>query len=87
MPLTRGINVQLSTRRERMAYTEKNYRTKKELKEAVAKGDVPVQPGLLGYDANDGNVVIEGPQFPEPHKWYAGVTVVNGVIPKGSRVK
>lgn len=60
-----------------MAYTVVNYRTKKELKEAVSFDDVPVfQPGPFGPDVSPGDVVIEGPHYPEPHRWYARVTVV-----------
>lgn len=71
-----------------MAYTERNYQTKKELKEAVAKSDVPVfQPGPFGPNVKDGRCAIEGPHYPQPHKWYAAVEVLNGVIPKGSKVR
>lgn len=68
-----------------MAYTCKNYKTKKDLKTAVAAGDVQVfQPGPFGPAVRDGRAVIEGPHG--YHKWYAAVPVKNGVIPKGSRV-
>jgi len=29
-----------------------------------------------------GEACVEGPHCPEPHKWYATVTVVNGVVTK-----
>jgi hypothetical protein len=71
-----------------MAYTRKNFQTKKELLEAVALGNVSVfQPGPFGPDVKDGIAHIEGPQFPQPHKWYAAVEIKDGVIPKGSKVK
>jgi len=71
-----------------MAYAETNFRTKKDLKTAVEKGDVPVyQPGPSGSTVRDGMACIEGPHYPEPHKWYACVTIKDGVIPKGSKVK
>ena len=70
-------------------YTEKNFKTKKSLKEAVAVGEKirSYQPNadMLGkdpYDVKDGNHSVEGPHYPEPHKWYAGVTVKDGVIIK-----
>jgi hypothetical protein len=70
-----------------MAYTEFNFKTKKELKEAVAVRDVPVyQPGPLGPAVADGRTCIEGPHYPKPHRWYADVPVKNGVIPKGSKI-
>lgn len=71
-----------------MAYTRQNFKTLRELKAAVQKGDVPVfQPGPFGPDVEDGPAVIEGPHYPEAHVWYAGVQVKNGVIPKGSKVR
>lgn len=67
-----------------MAYTEKNFKTKKALKEAVAMGVVRCyQPGL-GPDLSNftGYITLEGPHYPEPHKWYAQATLVNGVVTK-----
>ena len=66
-----------------MAYVEPNYRTKKELKQAVAAGkNVRVfSPGPFGCNLN-GNEFIEGPHYPEPHKWYAQVQVVEGKVVK-----
>lgn len=69
-------------------YADTNYRTKKELVAAVAAGDVSVyQPGPFGPDVRDGDGVVEGPHYPQPHRWYARVTVKGGVIPKGSKVR
>lgn len=71
-----------------MAYAQQNFKTKKQLKEAVAQGDVPVyQPGPFGPSVKDGTACIEGPHYPKPHSWYASVEVKNGVIPKGSKVR
>lgn len=59
-----------------MAHAQRNYPTKKSLKEAVKNGeDVYVQPSMFGtYASYGGNqVVIEGPW--EYHKWYAAATV------------
>lgn len=62
-------------------YAVKNYRTKKELKEAVKSGPVPCyQPGPFGPDVRDGQHCCEGPHYPEPHRWYATVTVKDGKI-------
>ena len=70
-----------------MAYTDTNFRTKKALKEAVAERDVPVhQPGPFGPGVADGAAVIEGPHYPEAHRFYAQVTVESGVIRKGTKV-
>lgn len=67
-------------------YVSPNFKTKKALKEAVAKGkEVTIfQPGPFGGNEpkNKRNVVIEGPHYPEPHKWYATVTVESGKVTK-----
>ena len=67
-----------------MAYTVFNYRTKKALKEANAAGEevAVYQPGPFGPDVADGTTALEGPHYPEPHMWYAGAEVKDGVIVK-----
>jgi hypothetical protein len=70
-----------------VAYTVKNYKTKKALKDDVAAG-VQVrcyQPGL-GPDLSNytGKVTLEGPHSPEPHRWYASASLENGVVKKVS---
>ena len=66
-------------------YTDKNYKTKKALKEDVAAGKEVTfyQPGPFGgNEPTDGTITLEGPHFPEPHRWYARATVKNGIIVK-----
>lgn len=66
-------------------YTEKNFKTKKALKEAVSKGEkISVfQPGGLGSGPPaNGSVTLEGPHYPAPHTWYAQATLVDGYIAK-----
>ncbi len=70
-------------------YCYVNYKTKKQLKEAVAAGDEVriFQPGGIFYPpeaANDytGKACVEGPHYPQPHTWYAEVTVSNGRVVK-----
>ena len=71
-------------------YTCINFKTKKDLKLAVAaflqsKGD-PVtyyQPGPFGgAEPTSGTFCVEGPHYPEPHRWYAQVEAENGQIVK-----
>ena len=64
-------------------YVSPNFKTMKALKEAVAKGEkVSVwSPGAFPAKQN-GTEFIEGPHYPEPHKWYAKVEVVNGYVAK-----
>lgn len=63
-------------------YTEINYRTKKALKEAVSNGEsvLVYQPGPFGPAVKDGIGCVEGPHYPEPHKWYATVVIRDGII-------
>jgi len=64
-------------------YCVKNFKTKKALKEAVAAGEqlTIFAPGL-GSPVSDGQESLEGPWYPEPHKWYASVTMKDGIIVK-----
>ncbi len=73
-------------------YAIKNFRTKKELKQAVwwwrnqDSGNPPpvgcYQPGPFGPDVADGEHTCEGPHYPEAHRWYARVKVVANRIVK-----
>lgn len=66
-----------------MAYVSPNYKTKKDLKEALAAGkSIEVyQPGI-GLVPMDGYVPLEGPHYPQPHKWYAEGTMQGGKLVK-----
>lgn len=74
-----------------MSYTVKNFKTKKALKEAVDYYRSPAQgapvccynPGL-GPDLSNftGTVFLEGPHYPEPHRWYAQGEMKDGVLIK-----
>jgi hypothetical protein len=66
-------------------YTVKNFKTKKALRDALAKGEkIEVyQPGPFNRDPpRDGEVSLEGPHFPQPHTWYARVTLKDGYVVK-----
>lgn len=65
-------------------YTDKNFKTKKEFKEALAAGKkmrVYVPGGMSSAPLN-GKVTVEGPHYPEPHRWYASCTLKDGIIIK-----
>jgi len=64
-------------------YVHPNFKTKKALREAVAAGQrVEVfSPGPFPANKN-GRESVEGPHYPEPHRWYASVEVVNGIVTK-----
>jgi len=70
-------------------YTSINFKSKKALKDAVAaKNPVTIfQPNDMfgnpkGAHDYTGEACVEGPHYPEPHRWYATVTVVNGTVVK-----
>jgi len=68
-------------------YTRKDFKTKKALKESVASGNVVTvfQPNDMfgnpkACPCYTGKVYLEGPHYPQPHKWYAEAELVNGSI-------
>ena len=66
-------------------YTVENFKTKKALKEAVAAGrQVTIfQPGPFGgNEPTEGTVYLEGPHYPEAHRWYAEAQLKDGNIIK-----
>lgn len=65
-----------------MAYTVRNFKSKKALRDAFESGQsIEVyQPGPFGPDVRDGSVALEGPHYPEPHRWYASATVKGGIV-------
>ena len=78
-------------------YTDKNFPTKKALKEqvaaynaAVAEGDtekaakleVTIYAPGMGSPKYNGTDFVEGPHYPKPHSWYAEVTMKDGVVVK-----
>lgn len=69
-----------------MYYCDTNYKTKKALKVDVAAGkEVTISPTELHEkNVTDGTVSVGGPHYPEPHKWYATVTVKDGKVVKVS---
>lgn len=77
-----------------MAYTVKNFKTKKELKEAVAKwkdsgvkaNRVYCYSSGIGPDISNytGKVILEGPHYPRPRTWYARAKLVDGIVVKVS---
>ncbi len=64
-------------------YVSPNFKTKKALKDAIAAGKLVTvyPPGPFPCPEN-GSVALEGPHFPEPHRWYASATVKDGKIVK-----
>ena len=66
-------------------YTDVNFKTKADLKRAVLAGRKVTyyQPGPFGgNEPRNGTVYLNGPHYPEPHRWYAQAEVKDGVIVK-----
>jgi hypothetical protein len=62
-----------------VAYTTTNFRTKRELREAVESGKrVTIRAEFVGPTPTEGRVFIEGPHG--VHNWYAECTMQNGSI-------
>ena len=66
-------------------YTNINFKTKKALKEALAAGRTLTifSPGVFPAPTQ-GKTYLEGPHFPEPHRWYAEAWLQDGRIVKVS---
>ena len=65
-----------------MAYVDPNYPTKKAFIEAVRAGKQhrTYNPSGVFEPTQNGSDVVEGPHYPKPHRWYASVTVKDGVV-------
>lgn len=64
-------------------YTDINFKSKKAFKEAVASGkEVTLYAPGFGQPPINGTCAVSGPHYPEPHRWYAEVTVTNGKVTK-----
>ena len=65
-------------------YTLENFKSGAALKRAFKEGqELEVyQPGPFGPEVRDGSGVVEGPHYPQPHKFYVQVEVKDGKIVK-----
>ena len=63
-------------------YTDKDYKTKKELVADFKAGKkiFTFQPGGFFESKKDGPICLEGPHYPKPHKWYASAVIKDGCI-------
>jgi len=64
-------------------YTTINFKTKKALKDALQAGRklTVYQPNdMFGANTENGKVYLEGPHYPEPHRWYAQAMLQDGYI-------
>lgn len=68
-----------------MSYTVINFKTKKQLKIALANSySIRCYNPGLGPDLSNftGTISLEGPHYPKLHTWYAEAELVNGVVVK-----
>ncbi len=65
-----------------MAYVDPNYRSKKAFIEAIKAGKKhrTYNPSGVFPTIQNGSDTVEGPHYPEPHKWYAVVVVKDGIV-------
>ena len=65
-------------------YTETNFKTKKAFQQSVKDGDqhMTYNPSGMFPTTQNGRDTIEGPHYPQPHTWYATVTVEDGCVVK-----
>jgi hypothetical protein len=64
-------------------YCNVNFKSKKELKQAITEGKkIGIFAPGLGAPKDNGLETLEGPHYPQPHKWYAEVEMKNGYIIK-----
>ncbi|MDD5006893.1 MAG: hypothetical protein PHC68_00655 [Syntrophorhabdaceae bacterium] len=64
-------------------YSQIDFKTKKELKEAIKSGKkVSIYSPGIGTPKADGREYLEGPHYPKPHTWYASVLMEGGYIKK-----
>lgn len=84
--ITKNSNLNMLVGEFNTMYTSINFQSKKAFKQAVADGVEVIlyQPGPFGNGpmVSSGRCAVEGPHFPQPHKWYATATVENGVVTK-----
>ncbi len=67
-----------------MSYVGPDFKSKKEFKAAVESGARlrTYNPSGMFPTPQNGTDVIEGPHYPQPHRWYASVDVKDGIVVK-----
>lgn len=68
-----------------MSYIYPNFKTKKAAKQALAKGrNVTCRRNTPSgqVTVSNGTETIEGPHYPEPHRWYGKATIKDGLVIK-----
>ncbi len=65
-----------------MAYVNPDYKSKKDFLAAVKSGKrhETYNPSGLYPTTQNGSDAVEGPHYPQAHKWYSAVMVKDGVV-------
>jgi hypothetical protein len=64
-------------------YASTNFKTKKQFKEAVQNGaKITLYSPGLGSPKVNGKEFVEGPWYPEMHRFYAEVEMKDGIVIK-----
>ena len=64
-------------------YVSPNFKSKAAAKRAIAAGETVTQYAVgLNRPIANGTVAVEGPWYPEPHKWWGTATIKDGVVVK-----
>ena len=65
-----------------MAYVIRNFKTKKAFMEAVKNGEELslYNPSGMFPTNQNGIEFVEGPHYPQPHRWYARVEMEDGIV-------
>jgi hypothetical protein len=65
-----------------MAYVSRNFKSKKDFIASVKAGDkhYTYNPSGMFETVHNGSDTIEGPHYPQAHRWYASVKVADGVV-------
>jgi len=65
-------------------YTTINFKSKKDIKQAISEGKriTVYQPNDMGFSPLpvNGRVYLEGPHYPQAHKWYAQGELRDGYL-------
>jgi len=63
-------------------YVNPDYKSKKDFIAAVKAGvrHEGYNPSGMFPVKQNGTDVVEGPHYPKPHKWYAQVTITDGIV-------
>ncbi len=67
-----------------MAYIYPDFPSKAAIKRALKAGDKlrvkENKPWAVTDYVQEGEVTVEGPHYPKPHRWYGKVVVKNGLV-------